>query len=205
MKKYLSLILALGICMSMCVFPAAAISANEAENEVLTEDEFTELLTAEMSSNEFGGLYYEGDTLVVNVIASQKATSLRPQLAQKAPEDIDVEYRTVTYSLSELERIKNFLTGYMSDYSIMMLDANEITNQVDISLAERVIAVRLRQIHQIQHSDVVSLPFQIPSGGGQHLHLRVRDHIVAVCFQNVGLDIAAGFGRAAAANDQHIQ
>lgn len=61
MKKYLSLILALGICMSMCVFPAAAISANEAENEVLTEDEFTELLTAEMSSNEFGGLYYEGD------------------------------------------------------------------------------------------------------------------------------------------------
>ena len=32
MKKYLSLILALGICMSMCVFPAAAISANEAEN-----------------------------------------------------------------------------------------------------------------------------------------------------------------------------
>lgn len=116
MKKYLSLILALGICMSMCVFPAAAISANEAENEVLTEDEFTELLTAEMSSNEFGGLYYEGDTLVVNVIASQKATSLRPQLAQKAPEDIDVEYRTVTYSLSELERIKNFLTGYMSDY-----------------------------------------------------------------------------------------
>ena len=107
MKKYLSLILALGICMSMCVFPAAAISANEAENEVLTEDEFTELLTAEMSSNEFGGLYYEGDTLVVNVIASQKATSLRPQLAQKAPEDIDVEYRTVTYSLSELERIQD--------------------------------------------------------------------------------------------------
>ena len=57
MEKYLSLILALGICMSMCVFPAAAISENEAENEVPTEDEFTELLTAEMPSNEFGGLY----------------------------------------------------------------------------------------------------------------------------------------------------
>ena len=136
MRKHLSLVLALGICASMCVSSAAAISENEAENEVPTEDEFTELLTAEMSSNEFGGLYYEGDTLVVNVIASQKATSLRPQLAQKAPEDIDVEYRTVTYSLSELERIKNFLTGYMSDYSIMMLDANEITNQVDISLKD---------------------------------------------------------------------
>ena len=44
MKKYLSLILALGICMSMCVFPAAAISANEAENEVLTEDELQSCL-----------------------------------------------------------------------------------------------------------------------------------------------------------------
>ena len=128
MKKYLSLILALGICMSMCVFPAAAISANEAENEVLTEDEFTELLTAEMSSNEFGGLYYEGDTLVVNVIASQKATSLRPQLAQKAPEDIDVEYRTVTYSLSELERIKNFLTGYILRQFLMYRDKRNAGN-----------------------------------------------------------------------------
>ena len=72
-------------------------------------------------------------------------------------------------------------------------------------IVERIIAVRLRQIHQIQHSDVVSLPFQIPSGGGQHLHLRVRDHIVAVCFQNIGLDIAARLSSAAAANDQHIQ
>ena len=43
----------------MCVSSAAAISENEAENEVPTEDEFTELLTAEMPSNEFGGLYYE--------------------------------------------------------------------------------------------------------------------------------------------------
>ena len=120
----------------MCVSSAAAISENEAENEVPTEDEFTELLTAEMPSNEFGGLYYEGDTLVVNVVASQKTASLRLQLAQKAPEDVDVEYRTVTYTLSELERIKDFLTGHMSDYSIMMLDANEITNQVDISLKD---------------------------------------------------------------------
>ena len=136
MRKHLSLVLALGICASMCVSSATAISENEAENEVPTEDEFTELLTAEMPSNEFGGLYYEGDTLVVNVVASQKTASLRLQLAQKAPEDVDVEYRTVTYTLSELERIKDFLTGHMSDYSIMMLDANEITNQVDISLKD---------------------------------------------------------------------
>lgn len=176
MKKYLSLILALGICMSMCVFPAAAISANEAENEVLTEDEFTELLTAEMSSNEFGGLYYEGDTLVVNVIASQKATSLRPQLAQKAPEDIDVEYRTVTYSLSELERIKNFLTGYMSDYSIMMLDANEITNQVDISLKD------------YSDDNIESIKAAVLSHGGKTDYLNFIDDSNKVIRSTVGYE-----------------
>jgi hypothetical protein len=40
----------------------------------------------------------------------------------------------VTYSLAELESIKDFLTGYMHDYNISMLDANEVTNQVDVFL-----------------------------------------------------------------------
>lgn len=136
MKKYLALILALGICASTCVSSVAAISENETKNEVFTENEFAEMLAAEMPSNEFGGLYYEGGTLVVNVVASQRTSSPRPQLAQKTPKDVDVEYRTVTYSLSELERTKDFLTVYMTDYNIMMLDANEITNQVDISLKD---------------------------------------------------------------------
>ena len=136
MRKHLSLVLALGICASMCVSSATVISENEAKNEVLTEDEFAEMLAAEMPSKEFGGLYYEGDTLVVNVVAAQKSESLSSRFNEKAPGAVNVEYRTVTYSLSELERIKNFLTEYMSDYSIMMLDANEITNQVDISLKD---------------------------------------------------------------------
>lgn len=136
MRKHLSLVLALGICASMCVSSATAISENEAKNEVLTENEFAEMLAAEMPSKEFGGLYYEGDTLVVNVVAAQKSESLSSRFNEKAPGAVNVEYRTVTYSLSELERIKNFLTEYMSDYSIMMLDANEITNQVDISLKD---------------------------------------------------------------------
>lgn len=135
MRKHLSLVLALGICASMCVSSATAISENEAKNEVLTENEFAEMLAAEMPSKEFGGLYYEGDTLVVNVVAAQNRNLSAPGLMRK--HRVQLTWNTVLLrTLSELERIKNFLTEYMSDYSIMMLDANEITNQVDISLKD---------------------------------------------------------------------
>ena len=134
MKKSLALVLVLGICMSMCVFPAGAISENETNKEILTEDEFAEFLTTEMTCNEFGGLYYDGDTLIVNIVDSQGTASLRRQLSRKAMENVDVEYRMVAYSMSELEDIKDFLTDYMYDYGIATLDANEVTNQVDICL-----------------------------------------------------------------------
>ena len=39
----------------------------------------------------------------------------------------------------------------------------------------------------------------------QHLRFGVGDDIVGVGLQDVGLDIAAGLGRAAAADDQHIE
>ena len=45
-----------------------------------------------------------------------------------------VEYRVVEYSLQELETVKDTLAGYMNQYRIAMLDANEMTNQVDVAL-----------------------------------------------------------------------
>lgn len=72
-------------------------------------------------------------------------------------------------------------------------------------VAKGVITVRLFQIHKIQHPDVIAPFFQVSTCVGQNFHFRVRDHIIGIGLQDVGLDIAAGFGRAAAANDQHIQ
>ena len=72
-------------------------------------------------------------------------------------------------------------------------------------IAEGVVAVALRQVDQIEHPDLVSVLLQPAACGGEHLLFRVRDHIVGIGLQDVGLDIASGLGRAAAANDQHIE
>jgi len=47
-------------------------------------------------------------------------------------------------------------------------------------VAEGIIAVRLLQIDEVQHADVIALLFQIPSGCGQHLHLRICNDIVRI-------------------------
>jgi beta-lactamase regulating signal transducer with metallopeptidase domain len=110
-------------------------SASDAQNqEKITDVDLPDFITSELPDDKFGGLYYDGDTLVVNIVGSQNTLILSRQIAQQVPTNADVEYRTVTYSLAELESIKDFLTGYMYDYNISMLDANEVTNQVDVFL-----------------------------------------------------------------------
>ena len=176
MKKSLALVLVLGICMSMCIFPAGAIFENETNKEILTEDEFAEFLTDEMTCNEFGGLYYDGDTLIVNIVDSQGTTSLRRQLARKAMKDVDVEYRMVAYSLSELEGIKDFLTDYMYDYGIVTLDANEVTNQVDICLKD------------YSEENVESIKAIVLSHGGKTDYLNFINNSDTVILSTVGHD-----------------
>ena len=46
--------------------------------------------------------------------------------------DIGVEYRTVRYSLARLDAVVNYLASHMNQYSIQLLDANEVTTHVDI-------------------------------------------------------------------------
>ena len=70
---------------------------------------------------------------------------------------------------------------------------------------EGVVPIRLIQIDQIQHPDVIALTFQISSGGEKDFRLGVGDDIVAVGLQNIGLHIPAGLGGAGTADDQHVQ
>ena len=87
---------------------------------------------------------------------------------------------------------------------------DEIINQLEdiffiSQIAEWVIPVRLLQVDQIEYSDVISLAFQPPSGGCEHLHFRVGNDIIGIGLQNVWFHIAAGLGRAAAANNQDVE
>ena len=64
---------------------------------------------------------------------------------------------------------------------------------------------RLFQVDEVQHPNVVALAFEVAASGGQYLHFRIGDHIVGIRLQNVGQHIAAGLGRAAAADDQYVE
>lgn len=72
-------------------------------------------------------------------------------------------------------------------------------------IAEWVVSVRLLQVDQVEHPDVISFAFQPPSGRSEHLHFRVSNDIIGVGLQNVWFHIAAGLGRAAAANNQDVE
>ena len=72
-------------------------------------------------------------------------------------------------------------------------------------IAEWVVSVRLLQVDQVEHPDVIPFAFQPSSCRSEHLHLRVGHDIIGVGRQNVWFHIAAGLGRAAAANNQDVE
>lgn len=84
-----------------------------------------ELLDLWADRADFGGLYYDEEgVLVVNVAGD--ISGLEPRQGMR--------YQEVTYPLRKLEAVKDFLADYMYEYAILVLDANEVTNQVDVCL-----------------------------------------------------------------------
>lgn len=79
----------------------------------------------------FGGIYFDGDTLVVNYVGSG-SDIVQPEAFANVGKS--VEYRSVPYSLQLLESVKDYLGERMHEYGICVLDANEMTSQVDVSL-----------------------------------------------------------------------
>ena len=86
----------------------------------------------------FGGIYYEGDTMIINLVGPSTNT------VQSIAGTSNVEYRYVSYSLSFLEHVKDELAKHMADWNIIVLDANETTNTVDVSLREMQYAQEIR-------------------------------------------------------------
>ena len=83
------------------------------------------------SDNSFGGIYYDGDTLIINYVKSSNSLAVPYGMV-----DVDIEYRAVEYPIRLLEEVKEYLIPMMDEYNIYMLDANEMTNQVDIALSD---------------------------------------------------------------------
>ena len=72
-------------------------------------------------------------------------------------------------------------------------------------IAERIVTVRLFQIHKVQNAHVVALLFEIAARGKQHFRFGVCYDIIGVCGQDIRQHKTACFGCAAAADDQHVE
>ena len=132
-KKLTSLLLAVVMCLSLSV-PAFG---EETALEKSENYDMAAVLPQEIPDSIYGGIYYEDDVLIVNLVGNkEEGLSLQNEIAQYASEKDRIEYQEVTYPLAELERLKDGLAEQMREYSIVVLDANEVTNTLDVTLQQ---------------------------------------------------------------------
>lgn len=143
-KRITSLLFSLVIVFGMAIPTLAWVSSNY-ETESFQSYSIDEIFKYEyelakdycptISEENFGGIYYDNDQLVVNITDFDLLTDSHSLSSQSATY-MNAEFKVVKNSLQDLELVKDFLTQYMNKYSINIVDANEITNQVDILLSD---------------------------------------------------------------------
>lgn len=82
----------------------------------------------------FGGMYFSGDGDLVINLTDINNSAINEELIAQAP--FKVSFCEVKHPLSELEAMKDALVPYMVEYNIAMLDANDVTNMLDVVLYE---------------------------------------------------------------------
>lgn len=172
------------IVMVLCVlFSLAGCGAAETENAKGTETTAAETTVdntpvavhseIENLQNSFspavlgGILYIEDDgTIVVNLVESEfkKLSS-----STEERNGIKIIYKPVKLSLAELENVKEQLEPFMPEYKIATLDANEVTNKIDIQLYEENAEINslVSEYIDLEHVNISVLPegyrFEFPT------------------------------------------
>ena len=119
-------------CM-MLVSSASAAGGGLVTKDISERSALTSFSREMSGKTEFGGMFFEGDTLVIAYVGASPASAGIPQVFSK---DYKVVYRPVTYPLWQLEAVKDYLAGYMYSHSILTLDASERENTVVIGLKD---------------------------------------------------------------------
>lgn len=134
MKKVLSLLLSLAMVLSL-TSPVIAVNIreeNDSEQNDIRKDKIAAEVLRSQNVETFGGIYYDE---AGNLVVCEKGTSAQLQRSLDVTSP-DVIFKTVKYSLAELEGMKNAFVPYMEQFGITTLDANESTNKVDITVEE---------------------------------------------------------------------
>ncbi len=127
-QKMIALFLAIVLILALWT-NAFAVEIAEENNDGPAANDLISTIKEELPEESFGGLYYnEEGELVLNIKGSSNAIDTM----NSAQATVKVE--NVKYSLAELEAMKAMIEPYMIDYGIVTLDANEVTNSIDIEL-----------------------------------------------------------------------
>lgn len=135
-KGIVCLVMILSILLSSTVYGTSTLESvkNSETNYVLLAQNQLDIICNEISSNHLGGIYFEDETtMVVNLIESE-FNQLSSSIENK--NGIKVIYKPVEFSLAELENVKDQLEPFMVEFNIATLDANDVTNKIDIQLYE---------------------------------------------------------------------
>lgn len=126
-RRILTVFLCICVMFSVSSISFAVTPAEEYTNEA---DVISEIIDS-VPPDSFGGVFYNDEGQLV--LSIKEGTSINPASAMCSTQP-EVVLQSVRYSLSELEAMKEMLEPYMATYGIATLDANEVTNTIDIEL-----------------------------------------------------------------------
>ncbi len=135
MKKGICCLLAFLFLGHLCIPGVMGTAAQSASQQPSAKEKLMEVQKAKKAIPQevFGGSYYDGDgTLVINVVGSEGTLALETM----ETDTVSVRYAYVEKSLQELEAAHQALVPYMLEYDIRSLDANDVTNRLDIEVYE---------------------------------------------------------------------
>lgn len=138
MKK--SIIAWISVIM-LAVFTVTSVMAIEVikEDKIagVSLDEVANQIERTIPDAIFGGIYLDEEgNLVINTTENM-TTQNGLQIANNQAIDGEMIYKEVSYSMGELESVKEALEPYMIEHHIILLDADEITNRVSVVFSER--------------------------------------------------------------------
>ena len=104
-KRALTLLLALVMCLSLLSIPYAD-SPPVTENLTLTkQSDIIDVAEDLFGQSNFGGLYYDEDVLVINIVDSAETSQVSLAANQIDNLSANVRYNVVKYSLYSLEAV----------------------------------------------------------------------------------------------------
>lgn len=111
------------------------VDTETSQEQSNTINDVAAIIYNEIPEEYFGGMYInDKGNLIVNVTDTNAVPEASRASMTETRDSVKVIYKTVDKSLQELTTVKNKLAKYMVEYGIAVLDADEVTNSVDITL-----------------------------------------------------------------------